>query len=104
MPNAIKHVHPQYLPLLSTYSDSVPDFLEPFFASPVLLRLAGVGQNCGTEFSKYYSYRAAFSRLDHSLGVALIVWNFSKDPKATLAGLFHDVSHTAFSHVGDFLL
>lgn len=100
----LRHLHPDYLPFVEIYSPEIPAFLEPFFKSPALLRLKGVGQNCGTEFCKYYSYRAAFSRLDHSLGVALIVWNFSKDPKATLAGLFHDISHTAFSHVGDFLL
>lgn len=100
----LHHVHPAYLPLVETYAKSVPDFLEPFFSSPALLRLKGIGQNCGTEFCKYYDYRAAFSRLDHSLGVALIVWNFSKDPKASLSGLFHDISHTVFSHVGDFLL
>lgn len=100
----LNHIHPAYLPLVETYAESVPDFLEPFFSSPALLRLKGVGQNCGTEFCQYYEYRAAFSRLDHSLGVALIVWNFSKDPKASLSGLFHDISHTVFSHVGDFLL
>ena len=97
-------LHPEYLPFVRIYSEGIPSFFEPFFDSPALLRLKGVGQNCGTEFSKMYSYRAAYSRLDHSLGVALIVWNFSKDPKAALAGLFHDISHTAFSHVGDFLL
>lgn len=97
-------LHPEYRPFVEIYAEETPAFFEPFFESPALLRLKGVGQNCGTEFSKMYSYRAAYSRLDHSLGVALIVWNFSKDPKAALAGLFHDISHTAFSHVGDFLL
>lgn len=97
-------LHPEYRPFVEIYAKEIPAFFEPFFESPALLRLKGVGQNCGTEFSKMYSYRAAYSRLDHSLGVALIVWNFSKDPKAALAGLFHDISHTAFSHVGDFLL
>lgn len=100
----LPHLHPEYLPFVNVYAKEIPDFFKPFFDSPALLRLKGVGQNCGTEFSKMYSYRAAYSRLDHSLGVALIVWNFSKDVKASLAGLFHDISHTAFSHVGDFLL
>ena len=42
--------------------------------------------------------------MDHSLGVASIIWHFTQDPKQTLAGLFHDISHTVFSHAGDFFL
>ncbi len=43
-------------------------------------------------------------RLSHSLWVALIIRHFTHDQKQTLAGLFHDISHSIFSHVGDFLL
>lgn len=102
--NILRIIHPEYLPLVRTYSEEIPDCFLPFFDSPALLRLKGISQNCGTEFCQYYEYRQAFSRLDHSLGVGLIVWNFTHDPKQALAGLFHDISHTVFSHVGDFLL
>ena len=40
--------------------------------------------------------------MDHSIGVALIIWNFTKDKTQTIAGLLHDVSTTVFSHVSDF--
>lgn len=97
-------VTPWYLPFLKLYSKQEPDFLLPFFESSALQRLAFVGQTCGTEYCKYYKYRLVHSRLDHSLGVASIIWHFTQDPKQTLAGLFHDISHTVFSHAGDFFL
>jgi len=34
----------------------------------------------------------------------MIIWNFTDDRKQTLAWLVHDVSHSVFSHVGDFVL
>ena len=47
--------------------------------------------------------RFFYSNLEHSIGVALIVWNFTKDKKQTLAGLFHDISTPVFKHCIDFL-
>jgi len=99
-----KLISDSYLPILNIYSKDKPDFLLPFFDSPIIQRLANISQWCGTEYCKYYTYRMAYSRLDHSLWVAMIIWNFTKDKKQTLAGLFHDISHTVFSHAWDFLL
>lgn len=44
-----------------------------------------------------------YSRLEHSIGVSLIIWNFTKNKKQALAGLFHDIANPAFSHCIDFL-
>lgn len=44
-----------------------------------------------------------YSSLEHSIGVALIVWNFTKDRKQTLAGLFHDIATPVFKHTIDFM-
>ena len=79
-----------------------PEFLRKYFNLPVLKRLAGVGLLCGTDWTPLYNNRFFYSRLDHSIGVALIIWNFTHDKKQALAGLFHDVSTPAFSHVSDF--
>lgn len=43
------------------------------------------------------------SRLDHSIGVMILLKTFSANLKEQIAGLIHDVSHTAFSHVADFV-
>ena len=44
-----------------------------------------------------------YSSLDHSIAVSLIVWNFTKDKKQTLAGLFHDIATPVFKHSIDFM-
>ena len=83
-------------------SPDYPDFLDKYIALPVLQRLQGVGLLCGTDWTKLYKNRFYYSRLDHSVGVALIIWHFTKDKAQTLAGLFHDASTPVFSHVSDF--
>ena len=83
-------------------SPDYPDFLDKYIALPVLQRLQGVGLLCGTDWTKLYKNRFYYSRLDHSVGVALIIWHFTHDKAQTLAGLFHDASTPVFSHVSDF--
>lgn len=83
-------------------SKDIPDFLYEYVEAPELRRLSGVGIACGTDHTKIFNNRIFYSRLDHSVGVALIVWNFTKDKKQTLAGLFHDIANPAFSHCIDF--
>ena len=79
-----------------------PPFLDKYIKLPVLQRLAGVGLLCGTDWTPLYKNRFYYSRLDHSLGVALIVWHFTHDKAQTIAGLLHDISTPVFSHVSDF--
>ena len=83
-------------------SPDYPDFLDKYIALPILSRLKGVGLLCGTDWTKLYKNRFYYSRLDHSVGVALIIWHFTHDKAQTLAGLFHDASTPVFSHVSDF--
>lgn len=83
-------------------SPDYPDFLSKYIELPILKRLSGVGLLCGTDWTHLYKNRFYYSRLDHSIGVALIIWHFTHDKKQTLAGLFHDASTPVFSHVSDF--
>ena len=83
-------------------SPDYPDFLDKYIALPVLQRLKGVGLLCGTDWTKLYKNRFYYSRLDHSVGVSLIIWHFTHDKAQALAGLFHDASTPVFSHVSDF--
>lgn len=95
-------IHPKLRELHAIYSPDFPDFLLPFLEAPAMLRLKKIDQNCGYRYSALSDTRIHYSRLEHSLGVALIIYHFTKDPTETLAGLFHDLSHTVFSHAGDF--
>ena len=79
-----------------------PKFLKKYIQLPILQRLSGIGLLCGTDWTSLYKNRFFYSRLDHSVGVALIIWNFTKDKTQTIAGLLHDISTTVFSHVSDF--
>ena len=45
-----------------------------------------------------------FSRFDHSLGVLLLLRRLGAGIEEQVAGLLHDVSHTAFSHVVDWAI
>lgn len=52
---------------------------------------------------EYYP-RKIFSRYTHSIGVLIVLRRIGADIKTQIAGLIHDVSHTAFSHVVDWVL
>lgn len=83
-------------------ADDYPQFLKKYISLPLMQRLSGIGLLCGTDWTPLYKNRFRYSRLDHSIGVALIIWHFTHDKAQTLSGLFHDVSTTVFSHVSDF--
>lgn len=86
----------------SILCDDVPHFIYNYASLNILSRLDGVGLLCGTDWTPLYKNRFYYSRLNHSIGTALIVWNFTHDKKQTLAALLHDVSTPAFSHANDF--
>lgn len=51
---------------------------------------------------KYY-HKKGFSRYEHSIGVLVLLRKLNADLKEQCAGLLHDISHTAFSHVIDWI-
>lgn len=91
--------------LWKTYCPEIPPFLQDAAATPPMQRLKDIGMNCGCEYTNFPLHRdyAPYSRFDHSLGVALIVWHFTGDPAQAMAGLLHDIATPVFAHVIDFL-
>ena len=49
----------------------------------------------------YFNFASHFSRYDHCVGVWALIRRFHGSTQEQLVGLFHDISHTAFSHVAD---
>lgn len=83
-------------------SDEIPEFLYDYINTPEMQKQKGISVSCGTIYSKMYE-QMWYSSLDHSVAVALIIWNFTKDKKQTLAGLFHDIATPVFKHSIDFM-
>jgi hypothetical protein len=51
----------------------------------------------------YYNHKN-YSRYEHSVGVMLLLKRLGASEEEQVAGLLHDVSHTAFSHVIDWVV
>ncbi len=80
-----------------------PEWLTEYIETPEMLKQAGISMTCGTIYSKLFPNSYFYSSLDHSVGVALIVWHFTHNRKQTLAGLFHDIATPAFKHCVDYM-
>lgn len=80
-----------------------PEWLDEYILTPRMQKQAGISVTCGTIYTDLFSDSTFYSSLDHSIGVALIVWNFTRDKKQTLSGLFHDIATPAFKHCVDFM-
>jgi uncharacterized protein len=69
--------------------------------SPTLQRLKGVSQQ---GMPRAFYHREVFSRFEHSIGVFLLLRKLGANLYEQIAGLLHDISHTAFSHVIDWVI
>lgn len=69
--------------------------------SPDLQRLKGVDQ---AGYFKPHIKRNKVTRFEHSIGVYLLLKKFGAPLEEQIAGLIHDVSHSAFSHCIDYVL
>ena len=92
-------------PLWPIYHPEMPEFIHEMAHTPVMLRLKGVGMHCGCEYAAFPHYAGTrpYSRWEHSVGVALIVWHFTGDMAQAAAGLLHDAASPTFAHAVDFM-
>ena len=77
---------------------SLPAGIGRIISSPTFQRLHRVSQSGA---SKYANPLKTVTRFEHSLGVYLLVRRLGASVEEQVAGLLHDISHTAFSHVID---
>nr|WP_121272741.1 HD domain-containing protein [Pedobacter schmidteae] len=78
----------------------LPAVFDNLLNTDALRRLAGVHQS-GAIF--LVNPDMSHSRLEHSIGAMLLIRKLGGTELEQIAGLLHDVSHTAFSHVGDYV-
>ena len=69
--------------------------------SQELQRLKGVDQS---GYFEIYHPGSKHSRFEHSVGVYILLKKFGAPIEERIAGLIHDVSHSAFSHAVDYAL
>lgn len=69
-------------------------------ACPTFQRLKGVRQAGPSAFA--FPFKTV-SRYEHSLGVSVLLDRLGAGRRERVAGLLHDISHTAFSHAVDFV-
>lgn len=84
-------------------SEEFPEWLEDYIATKEMQRIGKISFFCGADYSSFFNIRYWYSNLDHSVAVALIIWNFTHDKKQALAGLFHDIATPVFKHCIDFM-
>jgi len=102
MNNYIENLDETIQKYFKILSNEFPEFLYDYINTPEMQKQAGISVSCGTIYSKMYN-QMWYSSLDHSVAVALIIWNFTKDKKQTLSGLFHDIATPIFKHTIDFM-
>ena len=83
-----------------TFDLTEPVLLELINSKP-LQRLKGISQY-GLPPEMYH--HKGFSRYDHCVGVMLLLRKLGASIEEQVAGLLHDLSHTAFSHVVDWVV
>ena len=79
-------------------------FIDKYLNTKTLKRLKHITQFCGCDYTSLYSPLFLYTRFDHSLVVAHIVWHFSHDLTATIVALLHDAGTPCFAHTIDCVL
>ena len=102
MNNYLENLDEKIKKYFKILSKEFPEFLNDYINTPEMQKQAVISVSCGTIYSKMYN-QMWYSSLDHSVAVALIIWNFTKDKKQTLSGLFHDIATPVFKHTIDFM-
>ncbi len=96
--------------LSSLFSTTIHTFYGPLeVEEPVLLELIESPAFQRLKYihqygvSYYTTHKENYTRYEHSLGVFAILRLKNASLEEQVAGLLHDVSHTVFSHVGDWI-
>lgn len=103
MTKYIEKINPIIKDYYKILCENIPEFLWEYIETPTMQKQDRISCSCGTYYSKMYNIELWYSSLQHSIAVALIIWNFTHDKKQTLAGLFHDISTPVFKHCIDFM-
>jgi len=103
MSNYIESLNPIIKKYFNILSEEFPEFLIDYVETPRMQKQDKISCSCGMYYAKMFNIDLWYSSLQHSIAVALVIWNFTHDKKQTLSGLFHDISTPVFKHCVDFM-
>lgn len=83
--------------------DEYPYFIDKYLNTKTMNRIKHVTQFCGCDYTKLYSTKFLYTRFDHSLVVAHMVWHFTHNKQETIVALLHDVGTPCFAHCIDYV-
>ncbi|PIY71995.1 hypothetical protein COY87_03275 [Candidatus Roizmanbacteria bacterium CG_4_10_14_0_8_um_filter_33_9] len=86
--------------IYGTFNVTSPVILEIIKSAP-LQRLKRISQMGPPDM---FYHIPGYSRYEHSVGVMLLLKHLGASESEQIAGLIHDVSHTAFSHIIDWVI
>ncbi len=87
----------------SIYSNDISDFICGLSNLTDLDRINEISKNNGVELSRFNTFPYRYTRLDHSVGVAIILEHFGKSRKNIAQAIFHEVNKPAFAFSADYL-
>lgn len=99
----INSLDPRVRAYLAILEPNPPAWLDDYIKTAAMQKQHYISTTCGTLYTDLFDSQFFYSSLCHSIGVALIVWHFTKNRRQTLAGLFHDIATPAFKHCVDFM-
>lgn len=91
------------LTLHNIYNSTIPKNIRDLVEIPEVLKMNGISAHCGVDYTRLGFFKFYYSKLDHDVGIALIMSKFGQDIKAVTSAMLHDISSTAFAHVYNFM-
>ena len=82
--------------LQNAYNDAPSDMIYKLASVPEIMRLNNISMSSGINISKFGMFNYRYSKLDYSIGIALILEKFSKDSSQIISGLLSDINSPAF--------
>lgn len=79
MKNYLDTINQEVREYFKILSPEFPEWLLEYINTPEMQRIGGTSMSCGADYSNIFHIRYWYSNLEHSIGVALIVWAFTHD-------------------------
>ncbi len=85
------------------YHRDISDCIIQLANIPDIQRLAFVSKNRGISLSKFNVFPFSYSRLDHSVGVALILEHFHQSKERIIEAMLHEIAMPSFEYSVEYL-